>query len=68
MASSDPQMEEVEGVFLFEEIVQRALGKSLKEHAKEVKAMDLREDDIFICSFPKSGMCMICNLCADPKE
>lgn len=56
--------EEVEGYFVLKEIVQRYFRKPLKEHIEGVKTMDLREDDVFLCSFPKSGMCtVVCFIC-----
>lgn len=47
---------ECEGIVINKPFEDAFLHKPLKEHIKQVKAMEIRDDDILICASMKCGM------------
>lgn len=45
----------VEGWYSPEGFTESFVKMSLKDHLENVKKMDIRNDDIFVCAFPRSG-------------
>lgn len=48
-------MECVDGMEMPKSVSQLLLGKSLKEHVDQMKCMEIRDDDLLVCAFAKSG-------------
>lgn len=50
-----PGMECIGGLEMPKWLSKHVFGKSLKEHVEEIKAMEIRDNDVLVCAYGKCG-------------